>query len=82
VKSNTTNLLLKPKRVDGTTELPRFENASAPLVLHANYLHGEQTLVGLRPERPCLLIENQRYLFVSKGNILRTKWIFFGVYLA
>jgi hypothetical protein len=47
-----------------------------------NYLLGEQTVAGLQPVRPCLLIENQRYLFVSKGNILRTKWIFFEVYLA
>jgi|TARA_B110000902_G_scaffold167790_1_gene191389 hypothetical protein len=55
--------------VDGTTALPRFENDSAPLVLQANYLHGEQTVVGLRLERPCLLVEKKRDLFVSKGNI-------------
>jgi hypothetical protein len=69
VKPNTTNLHLKPKRVGGTTALPRFENASAPLAARMSYLLGEQTVAGLPQERPCLLSENQRYIGIVKRNI-------------
>jgi hypothetical protein len=34
-----------------------------------NYLLGEQTVAGLRPERPCLLPEKQRCLRVAKKEI-------------
>jgi len=34
-----------------------------------SYLLGEQTVDGLRPARPCLLVEKQRDLFLSKGSI-------------
>jgi len=70
VKSNTTNLHLKPKRVGGTTALPRFENDNAPLARLMSYLLSEQTAVGLRPERPCLLVNNAGYLGNSEWNTL------------
>jgi len=48
--------------------LRHLRKDNALLVRRMNYLLGEQTVVGLRPERTFLLIKNQRYLFVSNEN--------------
>ena len=39
----------------------------------ANYLHGEQAVVGLRQELPCLLVKSAGYLGCSARNTLQNK---------
>jgi hypothetical protein len=47
----------------------RLKEAVQSLAQRMNYLHGEQTVAGLRLARPYLPTENQRCLGVVKRNI-------------